>query len=236
MINDLARAVGDLRDPRLWGIALRAGLLTVLLLGAAFLAAGWALGVGADLRFSLPLLGEVALAGAWIGAAWAIGAVVGGALLMPAVAAAFVGLMLDAVAEAVEARDYPALPPATPAPLGAQLLAAGRLLLWTIALNLLGVVVWIVATPLAPFAFIALNGWLLGREYLELVALRRMGAAEAALLRRRWRLSAWSMGCGVAALMLVPLAGLMAPMLGVAAATHLYHRATAGAGGGDRRP
>lgn len=235
MFGDLARAVSDLRDPRLWGIALRAAGLTLALLAGAFAVAGWALGVGGDLSLSLPLMGAVSLAGEAVVVAWVLVALVGSALLMPAAAAMFVGLMLEDVAAAVEARDYPALPPATPAPVAAQIVAAARLLAWTLALNGVGLVVWIAAPPAAPFAFVALNGWLLGREYLELVALRRMTGPQAAALRRRWRLTAWAMGCGVAALLAIPLAGLLAPMLGVAAATHLFHRASPGNAGGDRR-
>lgn len=237
MLSDLARAVADLRDPRLWGVVLRAALLSLLLLACAFGAAGWLIGIGPDLTLRLPLLGDLALAGETVVAAWVVVALVGGALLMPVVAAAFVGLMLEDVAAAVEARDYPGLPPARPAPFGAQLGAAARLLGWTAAINVLGLAAWLVAPPAAPFAFVALNGWLLGREYLELVALRRLGAREAAALRRHWRLSAWALGCAVAALLTAPVVGLLAPMLGVAAATHMFHRAKReGAGGGDRRP
>ena len=39
--------------------------------------------------------------------------------------------------------------------------------------------------PLAPFVFWIVNGFLLGREYFQLVAMRRVDRADAAALRRR---------------------------------------------------
>lgn len=234
MPGDLARALGDLRDPRLWGVAARAAGLSLALLAGLFVMLGWALGVGADLTVSIPLFGDAVLDGDLIGLFGVLVALWLGALLMPMVAAMVVGLMLDQVAEAVEARDYPALPAARPATLAAQLSASLRLLALTAALNLLGLAVATVAPPIAPVAFIVLNGWLIGREYLELVALRRMDGAAARRLRQATRWRAFGLGAGVAVLLLIPLMGLLAPMIGVAAATHLLHRSWSG--GGNRRP
>ena len=78
--------------------------------------------------------------------------------------------------------------------------------------------------PLAPFLLIAVNGWLLGREYVEMVALRRMDRTAARAFRKAHRLRVFGVGAAMAALMAVPLANLFAPLLGAAAATHLFHR------------
>ena len=110
-------------------------------------------------------------------------------VLMVPVAAAVVGFFLDDVAEAVEARHYPALPPARPLGLGragrrrAALLRAGgrRRTWWRWS-------IYFAVPPLAPFVFWLVNGFLLGREYFQLVALRRRrragggGALAAAFL------------------------------------------------------
>ncbi len=50
-----------------------------------------------------------------------------------------------------------------------------------------------------------------------------MGRAEALALRRRHRLRVWLAGLPAAALMLVPVGNLLAPVLGAAAFTHLVH-------------
>jgi uncharacterized protein involved in cysteine biosynthesis len=225
MLRDAARALDELRDPAFWGVAAKSVALTTALLAASFWGFGWLLGVGEDWSFSLPWIGQVSVGGGVGTALWVLLALVGSAVLMLPVAAAFIGVFLDAIVEAVERRNYPLLPPATPVPLATQLRAAAALFAAMVALNLLGLLVWVALPPLAPFVFVALNGWLIGREYFETVALRRMDAADARALRRRWRWSALGLGALVAAALALPLANLFAPLLGVAAMTHLVHRA-----------
>ena len=81
-----------------------------------------------------------------------------------------------------------------------------------------------VAPPLAPVVFVLVNGFLLGREYFQLVAMRRLGPEGARALARRhfWRL--WLGGTLMAAPLTVPLLNLVIPILGVAVFTHQYHR------------
>jgi uncharacterized protein involved in cysteine biosynthesis len=227
MWRDAARALGELRDPRFWGVAAMSVALTAALLAGSFWGFGWLLGVGEGWRFSLPWIGEVGVGGGVGTALWSAFAVAASAFLMLPVAAAFIGVFLDRIVEAVEARSYPALPPAAPVPLGRQVRAAASLFGLMVVLNLAGLVVWVVLPPVAPFAFVALNGWLIGREYFETVALRRLDPAAARALRRRWRWSATGIGALVAAALALPLANLFAPLLGVAAMTHLFHRARA---------
>jgi len=224
MLRDILRALGDLRSPAMWGVALKAVALTLALLAGAFALAGWALGIGGDLSLTLPWIGQVGVGGGVTGVLWALAALALSAFLMAPVAALFIGFLLDDVVDAVEARDYPALAPAPGVPMLRQMAASLNLLGLMLAANAFGLIVWLLAPPVAPLLFIALNGWLIGREYFETVALRRMDAASARRLRRAHRLAAFGLGVGVALVMSVPLLGLLAPLLGVAAATHLYHR------------
>ena len=120
-------------------------------------------------------------------------------LMVPA-AAAVVGFFLDDVAAAVEARHYPgaAAGDRARARRGRRADALGFLGLVVVA-NLAALVIYLLVPPLAPFVFWLVNGFLLGREYFGLVAMRRLGpeaargAAAAALLggsgsrARRWR-------------------------------------------------
>jgi uncharacterized protein involved in cysteine biosynthesis len=145
-------------------------------------------------------------------------------VLMVPVAAAVVGFFLDDVAAAVEARHYPRLPPVTPPGLRAQAADALRFLGLVVAVNLVALVVYLAVAPLAPFVFWLVNGFLLGREYFQLVALRRLGPAGAAALRRRhfWRI--WAAGTAMAVPLSVPLLNLLVPIVGVAVFTHQFHR------------
>jgi uncharacterized protein involved in cysteine biosynthesis len=220
----LVAALGELRDPRFWGVAAKAVGLTALLLGGSFAGFGWLLGVGEDWSFTLPWIGAVNVGGGVGLTLYALAAMAASAVLMLPVAAAFIGVFLDEIVEAVERRAYPALPPAAPVPFGVQARAAAGLFGAMAAANLLGLVVYVVAAPLAPVVFVALNGWLIGREYFETVALRRLSPAAAKALRRRHALSVFGVGAVTAAALALPLANLFAPLLGVAAVAHLFHK------------
>jgi uncharacterized protein involved in cysteine biosynthesis len=221
---DILRAIADLRDPRLWGVVAKAIALTLILLAAAFGGGAWALGVGSDLSFTLPWIGDVSVGGGATGLLWALAAIAASLFLTPPVAALFVGFLLDDVVDAVEARSYPALSRATPVPWLKQMGAALNLLALMIVANLIGLIFWALFPPVAPFLFLAMNGWLIGREYFELVAFRRVDASRARALRRANGLSATLIGAAVAAALAIPVVNLIAPLLGVAAATHLFHR------------
>ena len=148
-------------------------------------------------------------------------------LMVPA-AAAVVGFFLDDVADAVEARHYPGLPPAKPLGLGRQLGDALRFLGLVVLVNLVALVVYLAVPPLAPVVFWAVNGFLLGREYFQLVALRRVGRPQADALWRRhfWRI--WLAGTAIAVPLSVPVLSLVVPMLGVAVFAHQVQRVAPG--------
>mgnify|MGYP007061007021 CR=1 FL=1 len=81
------------------------------------------------------------------------------------------------------------------------------------------------------FAEYVLNGFLLGREYFMLVAMRRLGRPGAVQLRRRHPVAIWVAGTLMAAPLSVPVVNLLVPVLGAATFTHLFHRLNARAAG-----
>ena len=145
-------------------------------------------------------------------------------VLMVPVAAVVVSFFLDGVAAAVEARHYPALPPASELGVGEQLADSLRFFGLIVAVNLGALVVYLLVPPLAPLIFWAVNGFLLGREYFQLVAMRRLGPEGARALARRHRARLWLAGTAMAVPLSVPLLNLVVPILGVAVFTHQYHR------------
>jgi uncharacterized protein involved in cysteine biosynthesis len=78
--------------------------------------------------------------------------------------------------------------------------------------------------PLFPFVFYAVNGYLLSREYFELVAFRRVGPAEARALRKAHQGALFVSGVVTAFLLTVPVVNLLAPIVAVAATVHLFQR------------
>lgn len=228
MFGDLALAMEELRHRAFWGVAAGSVALTLALFALAFWTAGWALGVGGDLSASLPWFGEVTAPGFLGTILYLLAAFALSLFLTGPVAALFVGVFLETVIAAVERRRYAAAGPGEPAPLRDQIGAAVKLFVAVLLGNALALALSLLFPPAAPLLLIAVNGWLLGREYVEAVALRRMPQAAAKAFRRRHRARVFGVGAAMAALMAVPVVNLFAPLLGAAAATHLFHRAERG--------
>ena len=76
----------------------------------------------------------------------------------------------------------------------------------------------------APLIFWGLNGFLLGREYFQLVALRRLGREGAEQMRQEHGFQIWMAGALMAIPLTIPLLNLLIPVLGAATFTHLFHR------------
>ena len=87
-----------------------------------------------------------------------------------------------------------------------------------LALPLLAVLVFI--PPLNLVVFYGLNGYLLGREYYELVALRRMDLRQAGALRHRYAVPIFLAGVLITFFSTVPFLNLLTPVLATAFMVH----------------
>jgi uncharacterized protein involved in cysteine biosynthesis len=67
------------------------------------------------------------------------------------------------------------------------------------------------------------NGILIGREYGQMVALRRNDAKGAAAFRKRNRPTLFAAGVLMAVPLTIPVVNILVPILGAATFTHLYH-------------
>jgi uncharacterized protein involved in cysteine biosynthesis len=221
------KALGQIGDPRFRRVMGLGVLLALALLAAVY--AGFLVLVNSfvpgtiDLIFVGPITGIDALLG-WGSLFLMLGLSV---FLMVPVASAFSGLFLEDIADAVEDRHYPGLPPVTPVRLGDSLVDSLNFLGLVIAANVLALVLYIFAGPFIPVVFWAVNGWLLGREYFTLVATRRIGREGAKALRAQNSGRIWLAGILMAAPLSVPLVNLVIPVLGVATFNHLFHRMAA---------
>jgi len=150
------------------------------------------------------------------------GAVVVVALIFfPAVVTVFVGLFLESIANAVERRHYPDLPPAREVPVMEGLAGALSFAAVSIALNIVALPLYIFLPALNLVIYLGLNGYLLGREYHELVAARRLDRARLTAERRGHRMRLLIAGVVIAGLMLVPFVNLLAPVLATAFMVHV---------------
>ncbi|MCP4393578.1 MAG: hypothetical protein GY804_04840 [Alphaproteobacteria bacterium] len=68
----------------------------------------------------------------------------------------------------------------------------------------------------------SLNGYLVGREYFEIVALRKIDAEETAVLRKSCGKQLMLAGAFVAFLMTIPFVNFVAPIIGIAFMVHKF--------------
>lgn len=141
--------------------------------------------------------------------------------LFPAVVTAIGSLMLDKVVDAVEARHYPDRPMAAGQSLGESIGPALKFLGVTVGLNLLCLPLLLIP-PIFPFVYYGLNGYLLSREYFELVSMRRLTTADSNAMRLRWRTPLFLAGVGFAFMLTVPILNWIAPVVATAATVHLF--------------
>lgn len=226
IVADFLRALAQIGDPRfrrvLWiGLGLTLGLLialTAVTVGAV--------GLFVPDHVTLPWIGQIGGIDAVLSWASVLLVMALSVVLMVPVASAFTGFFLEDVAQAVEDRFYPALPPVPRMPL-AEMLADGlSFFAVLVVVNVLALAVYVFAGPLVPFLFWAINGYLLGREYFQMAAMRRIGRKAAGELRRQHPLQIWLAGTLLALPLSIPLVNLVMPILGAAAFTHLFHRLT----------
>lgn len=216
-------ALGQMTDPRfrrvlLLGLVVTLALLVAASAGVVWLVSGW-IGETTTIWF----IGEVTWLQDVVSWGSALLLAVLSCVLMIPVASAIIPMFLETVAEAVEDVHYPHLPPAQPIPVGDAVRDTINFLGVLIAANLAALLLYLIFAPAALFIFWGLNGFLLGREYFTLAAMRRVGRQEAKILRARHMLTIWLAGTLMAIPLTIPLLNLIIPILGAATFTHLFH-------------
>ncbi len=230
IFSDFLRAIGQMGDPRfrrvlILGVGLTLALLVGLTVGVFFLV-DWLI----PDSITAPRVGEINWINDLASGASVFFMIIISAFLMVPVASAFTSLFLDDVADAVEAVHYPSLPPAPRVTFNEavrdSLSFLGVLILANLAAGLLYLIMifTVVLAPFAPLVFLGLNGFLLGREYFQLVAMRRLGRQGAKRARSRHFATIWVAGILMALPLTVPIINLLVPILGAATFTHLFHR------------
>ena len=147
--------------------------------------------------------------------------------LFPSIVTLIVTFFLEKVIDAVEEKHYPNLSKTRPQ----SMLEIGsitiKFMILSITLNLLVIPFYLIFFFLGPlnlFIFYILNGYLLGKEYFELVAYRRLEPNKANDLFKRYRINVFSVGLISALLMTIPLVNMAAPIISVAAMVHLIQK------------
>jgi CysZ protein len=158
-----------------------------------------------------------------------LGLVVGSIFLIPPVTSLMAGLYLDDIAGQVERVHYPADPQGKEMPAHVALGVGLRFFFAVLLVNVIALFLLLVP-GVNLIAFYAGNGYLLGREYFEMVAMRHLPAEEARRLRKDNMSYVWLCGLIIAALASVPIANLLTPLFATAFMVHIYKRLARRAG------
>lgn len=229
MIGNFTKAVAQLDDPKLrrvlW-ISIFLSLLVFIVLWNAlwFLATVLPLDAIPGVPWLMQTLGSAF--------DWLAGFLFFGLLLLltlmlfPAVITIIVGFFLDQVADAVEAHYYPTLPAARDISLSETVTSAVRFAAMALLVNLVALpfyIILIFIPPMNLLLFYLVNGYLISREYFELVAWRRMDPAAATRLRKANRGRLQFAGMLLTLMMTIPVVNLLTPVIGTAFIVHVFH-------------
>lgn len=228
MFNALSKALGQLSDPR---------FKRVILIGIGGSAVVFvALGVTLWALLDLVPWTQIPWVGDWIAEADEVFSVLGGIglagligvmtyFLFPPVMTAIIGIFLEDICEAVEGKHYQTLPPARGQSVTEAVFSGVRFLGIVVLVNVIAFPVYItllIVLGAGAFLYYGVNGYLVGREFYEVVALRRLSPKRAEELRRRHKGRITLFGVLFVFLMTVPILNLIAPVLAAAAMVHFF--------------
>jgi uncharacterized protein involved in cysteine biosynthesis len=229
MISAFVKAFQQLPETTFRGVLIKSSGLAVVVFAALSVLAWPALSeLDALLTDWLGWLPDSWIEGivSWIsGIAVLAGYLVLATVLFAPVVSIFISLFLEEIAGAVEGRHYASEPPAPGQPLGEAMATSLKFFVVMVVANIVVLPIYLLMIwlPLINvFIFYGLNGYLLSREYFELVSMRRLDAVQATALQKAHRGRLLGAGVVITFLFTIPLLNLLAPLLATAAMVHLF--------------
>jgi len=211
VLEAVFRALSQLGEPPIRRVVLKTLGWTILSFVILLVLAWWLIGWLSGLH------GWWAEAAQWGGA---LAALLIAWFTFPAVAATIASFYCEEVALAVEAKYYPGRGPALEVPLIGSILDGLKLAGLSLLINLVALP-FLLIPPLYPIISWGLGGYLIGREYYEMVALRRLDRGVAHQLLTQHRAKFTLAGILIAVVLTIPVLNLIAPVIAVAFMVHL---------------
>lgn len=212
---------GDLLRPRILTLVLTGMALTIGLFIVLQSAVFWLIRQFTPGDFSLPWIGTIDVGNTLSWGSLALFPVMGFFLMAP-VAAAFCGIFTERVSKAVETIHYPNAE-GQPMDFMDGLLESFALVGAMIAVAIISLILTPFLGPFAPVLFYGANGWLLGREFFQMVARRHLTGPQAKDMRKSYGGRVMVLGAMIAVALTVPIVNIAVPLLASAAFTHLFH-------------
>ncbi|MEX0590444.1 MAG: sulfate transporter family protein [Xanthobacteraceae bacterium] len=214
MIEDVIQSFAQTFSPALRRILLKSVALAILLL----LVLGVILQTLIAQMASLPQPFEMALA-----IATGLGMIAGAIYLMGPISSLIAALFLDEVAERVERTSFPADPVGRPLPIAQSLVLSVKFFGLILLVNFIALLLLLIP-GINLIAFFVANGYLLGREYFELAAMRYRPMEEARTLRRENSVRVFLAGLAIAGVVVVPFLNLITPIFATALMVRVHKR------------
>jgi len=210
MFAAAAKAIAEFRTPEFRTVLLKSLGLTLALLVVLFIALQ-------------TLAGALMVMPGWIEAVIQViggfGLLIGSVFLVAPITSLIAGLYLDDIAGFVEKRHYPADAPGSELTIPQAIVISLKFGLVVIGVNLL-VLLLLLLPGINIAAFFVANGYLLGREYFELAALRHLSRGEVERLRTANRGRIFLSGLLIAGMVLVPIVNLLTPLFATSFMVH----------------
>jgi CysZ protein len=221
MLAIARQAIADVLSPPFRGVLFKSLGITILALVAAWFGLAWIIDNLVTLERGwlddlVQILSGLAL-------------VVGAVFLVVPVTALVASLFLDDIAEAVETTHYANEPAGQPLPTLRALKEAVGFAAIIILVNAAALVLLLVP-GINAIIFLVANGYLLGREYFELAALRFRPKADVKALRRANGGRVFLAGLLIAGFVAIPIVNLLTPLFATALMVHLHKHVSANTG------
>ena len=212
MLTAAGQAFRGLFTPPFRAVLFKSVGFTIALLVLLIAALVWAFGY----FVTLPGWAETTIQ--WLGGG---ALVIGSIFLVPPASSLVAGLYLDAIAGAVERQHFPQDPPGRELPVAKSIGLALRFFFVVAAVNILALFLLLVP-GVNLVAFYIGNGYLLGREYFEMAAMRHIPTAEARALRKANRGTVFLGGLIIAGLASVPILNFLTPLFATGFMVRMY--------------
>ncbi len=216
MVTAAIQAFLDLFTPPFRSVALKSLGFTILVLVAMIVILEWVFGHFVSwpswIEDPLQVLGGFAL-------------VIGSMFLIPPVSSMIAGLYLDEIAATVERTYYPLERLGQELSVSESVILSIKFFFVVLAVNIL-VLLLLLVPGINLIAFYLGNGYLLGREFFEMVAMRYMPAEQARALRKQNNIYVLLCGLIITCLASVPILNLLTPLFATAFMVHIYKRIT----------
>ena len=213
MVGNLFKALYQMSDPAFRAVIWRTFFLSLMLFSTLLVSLWWLLANTQYFQWgwldsTVDFLGGIA-------------ALIGALFLYPGATMIIISFMLDPIIRAVEAKHYPNLEPIRRQPVLEVVIIAARFTTITILLNLIVLPLYFIPV-LNVFVFGALNGYLLGREYFELIAPRRLDKEAVKSMWRGCRGRLWLAGLVITLLLSIPFINWIMPVTAAAFMVHIF--------------